>query len=107
MRPFSTGLAFLLVLGPIHAQSYVFFTFDPPGSIFTIVTGINNNGQIVGRYQDASGLHSFLRTGAVYPTIDAPGSNPYQTAANGVNNLGQVVGSYTVGADTHGFLRDA
>jgi uncharacterized protein (TIGR03437 family) len=104
MQRFFAAALFLIAVQAGHAQSYIFFTFDPPGSILTLISGINNSGQIVGRYQDSSGLHSFLRTGAIYPNIEAPGANPGETAANGVNNLGQVVGSYTAGSASHGFL---
>src|SRR5688572_18478914 len=58
-----------------NAQSFVYFTFDPPDSTSITATGINNSGQIVGRYQDASGFHYFLRTGAVYTNIEAPGAS--------------------------------
>ena len=97
----------LLGLGMAHAQSYLYFTFDPPGSTATSVSGINNSGQMVGIYQDSAGWHSFLRSsdGVTYTTINVPGAS--QTNATGINNLGQVVGSYTVGTGGHGFLRGA
>jgi len=88
-----------------QAQSYVFFTFDPPGSTATTVAGINNSGQIVGRYTDASGSHGFLRTGANYTNIDVPGANAGSTFAAGINSAGQIVGWYSVGSAPHGFLR--
>ena len=38
-----------------------FFTFDYPGSTFTSLNGINDQGIICGRYLDASGIaHGFL-----------------------------------------------
>jgi hypothetical protein len=48
----------LLSLGMAHAQSYLIFTFDPPGSTSTSVMGINNSGQMVGAYQDTAGWRS-------------------------------------------------
>jgi quercetin dioxygenase-like cupin family protein len=39
-----------------------FTPIDVPGSSFTYVTGINDGGQIVGFFQDASGTHGFLAT---------------------------------------------
>src|SRR5262245_25174143 len=104
MRQLSTALAVLFAFQNAGAQPFVFFTFDPPGSLFTVVSGLNNNGQIVGRYQDASGLHSFLRSGPIFLKIEAPGANTGGTAVNGINNLGQVVGSYLTGTATRGFL---
>jgi len=96
-----------LGLGIAHAQSYLYFTFDAPGSTYTIVSGMNNSGQMAGMYQDSAGWHSFLRSsdGVTYTTISVPGAS--QTNATGINNLGQVVGSYTVGSGGHGFLRGA
>ena len=98
---------FGLGVGIANAQSYLYFTFDPPGSTFTSVSGINNSGQIVGTYQDSAGLHSFLRSsdGVTYTTINVPGAT--QTTVAGINNLGQVVGYYTVGSAWHAFLRSA
>jgi len=34
--------------------------------------GINDSGQIVGRYQDPGGLHGFLYSGGNYVTLDDP-----------------------------------
>jgi hypothetical protein len=45
-----------LSLGMAHAQSYLFSFFDPPGSAYTYVSGMNNSGQILGTYQDSGGL---------------------------------------------------
>ena len=88
---------FGLGVGIANAQSYLIFTFDPPGSTGTMVSGINNSGQMVGIYQDSAGWHSFLRSsdGVTYTVISVPGAS--QTIASGINNLGQVVGYYTVG----------
>ena len=96
-----------LGLGVAHAQSYLYFTFDPPGSTGTMVSGINNSGQIVGIYQDSAGWHGFLRSsdGVTYKTISVPGAS--RTTATGINNLGQVVGYYTDGGGGHGFLHSA
>ena len=66
MRIVYIVLLLLCAVSFVNAQSFTYFTFDPPGFTATTPTGINNNGQIVGRYQDASGFHYFLRTGAVY-----------------------------------------
>jgi hypothetical protein len=38
-----------------------FFTFDFPGSTFTSLNGISSQGNITGRYVDASGIaHGFI-----------------------------------------------
>ena len=58
------------------------------------VDGINDKGQIVGRYFDesGSGLHGFIDTNGTFTTLDVPGSAG--TEATGINNLGQIVGTY-------------
>jgi probable HAF family extracellular repeat protein len=103
-------LLMALVLPSVHAQTWSFVTFDPPGSVFTHVTGINNQGQVVGTYNDASGVtHSFLRqSDGTFSTFDVPQAAAGHTVATAVNNLGQIVGSYQDGAGkSHGFIRSA
>src|SRR5205823_725666 len=71
-----------------------------------VVNGINNAGQIVGNYTDASGVvHGFLRgaDGLTYTMIDVPN----QATADGINNLGQVVGTYKDDSGQHGYVRSA
>src|SRR5947208_1705933 len=104
----------ILVLTPwialAQAQSYTTFTFDPPGSTFTYVSGMNNAGQIVGSYTDASGaVHNFIRSadGVTYTTIDVPGALPGTTTVDGINNLGQVVGTYKDATRGNGYIRSA
>src|SRR5207237_7963947 len=50
-----------------------FFTFDFPGSTFTSLNGISSQGNITGRYVDASGIaHGFLaRVTGTPPTKQA------------------------------------
>jgi probable HAF family extracellular repeat protein len=91
--------------------------FDVPGATSTVANEINNNGQIVGDYNDASGAkHGFLLEDGAFTTLDAPDSA--QTAAAGINERGQIVGIYidagaVLGPDglyppgtVHGFLWD-
>ena len=81
-----------------------------PGTFRTIdgraVTGINDAGQIVGNYLDASGLaHGFLLSGDSFTIIDVPGADA--TAPFGINNAGQIVGFYATdptAPDLAGFL---
>jgi probable HAF family extracellular repeat protein len=87
--------------------SYTFTTIDVPGSISTVTTGINDRGQIVGRFRDAAGgPHGLLIDGATLTTIDVPGI-PETTEANAINNSGQIVGIFrdATGA-LHSFLKD-
>jgi uncharacterized membrane protein len=80
---------------------------DYPGALFaTDANGINDNGQIVGIYQQSFGgdEHGFLLSNSVFTPIDFPGAS--DTIPYGINNLGQIVGSYILarGTGIHGFL---
>src|SRR2546429_988330 len=79
ITPVKFAIFFVPLLAFGQAQTYATFTFDPPGSTNTFVNGINNAGQIVGSYLDASGAsHNFIRSadGVTYTTIDLPGALP-------------------------------
>jgi probable HAF family extracellular repeat protein len=81
-----------------------FTTFNVPGNLDGIeATGVNDSGQIVGRF-DSPISHGFLYTGGSFTTIDVPGA-VFVTAATGINNQGQIVGWFSDGSGTeHGFL---
>ena len=66
--------------------------------------GNNNNGDIVGFYEDAGGVfHAFLLSNAVFTTIDFPGAT--FSFAFGLNDTGSIVGRYDdAGGAIHGFL---
>jgi probable HAF family extracellular repeat protein len=95
--------------------SYVFHNLtDDPGAGTgpnqgTQPNAINNSGEIVGFYFDASGVrHSYLQIGSQYTTIDPPNEstvNP-SSLATGINAEGQIVGGYhgTDGGRNHGYL---
>src|SRR5260370_26613654 len=75
---------------------YTYTTFDDPLNTSgdgTLASGINDTGQIVGTYADASGVHGFLLSGGSYTTLDAPLA-PQYTIAPGINRPGQIVGIY-------------
>ena len=55
-------VSFDLTHGFLLDTSGSFTTIDVPGSTSTGVFGINNSGQIVGRYVDSTGVHGFLAT---------------------------------------------
>jgi probable HAF family extracellular repeat protein len=91
--------------GTISALAFTFITFDPPGSVFTQASSINNQGQIVGFFSDSSGEgHGFLRNkDGTFTTIDPPGS--VFTQALSINNPGEVVGVFEDSSFVgHGFL---
>jgi probable HAF family extracellular repeat protein len=89
----------------MKTTTYTYTTIDPPGSAYTLPESINDLGQIVGSYEDSSGVnHGFLDSGGKYTTIDPPGS--FETIANGINAEGQIIGNYFDSSGTHqlGFL---
>jgi len=70
----------------------------------TEVLGINDAGEIVGNYNDATGWHGFVYSGGAYTTLDDPSSTSAGTFARSINNNGQIVGEYGAGNVPHGFL---
>ena len=82
----------MVVSGGLETASadtiYSFTTIDVPGASLTEGFGINDSGQIVGDFFDATGSHGFLDTGGSFTTIDVPGS---VTQTRGINDSGQIV----------------
>ena len=84
----------------------VYTTIDDPnsGTFGTWLDGINNSGQVLGYYQDASGVdNGFVDTNGAFTTISDPNafSGPFSyhgpldgTFVNGMNDSGQIVGYY-------------
>ena len=86
-------LAFCLAIQPITmASSFDFELVDFPGADSTEACGINNRGQVVGRYWDLNGGYGYLLDKGLFTTIDFPGA--WSTDAYGINDRGQVVGGY-------------
>ena len=92
----AVGLA-LLAQAP-SAGNYAFTSIDFPSSVGsiredTLVSGINDHGQIVGSHV-AEGttitIDGFLLSQGVFTLIDVPASD--YTRATGINNVGQIVG---------------
>src|SRR5262249_48005789 len=89
---------------------YTYATFDDPLNTSgdgTLASGINDTGQIVGTYADASGVHGFLLSGGSYTTLHAPLTPPV-TLPPRIHALGQIRGVYFTNhfgdAGLHGFL---
>ena len=86
--------------------NYSFQAFDPPGSVDTVPHAINNQGQSVGRFQEAGGeVHGYLRQpDGSFITIDPSGA--VLSDAFGINDLGVVVGLWQdANGVFHGFTR--
>src|SRR6266540_290791 len=105
-RRFTTlGLALLFAICMFSsgfAHDHGFTTIDVPGASSTEAFGINPEGNIVGSYLNAAGLHGFLLSKGAFTTIDVPGASG--TAAFGINPQGDIVGGYSNATGTHGFL---
>ncbi|HET7019153.1 MAG TPA: hypothetical protein VFI58_00380 [Xanthobacteraceae bacterium] len=79
---------------------YTYTTIEGPLVTTDLIGGgINDNGQIVGTYFDATN-HGFLLSGGTYTTLDDP-LGVGSTSAQGINASGQIVGTYS----GHGFLK--
>jgi uncharacterized membrane protein len=81
------------------------FPIDPPGSAATILFGVDNKNDVVGRYADVSGAtHGlFFVPPDSFFTFDYPGST--FTSLNGINQQGFITGRYVDAAGiAHGFI---
>jgi probable HAF family extracellular repeat protein len=98
--------ALVLIAKPTEVEAgWVFKTFDVPGVSYTVGTGINNAGQVVGFFDDATGTHGFLKAGGTFSTLDVPFPGSDVTRAWGINNAGQIVGTFSDATGRHGFLK--
>ena len=87
--------------GDLHPHGFyrtpngtVIAPIDPRNSIFTFLSGINEQGIIVGRYTDrAQVTHGLLlKMPDSFLTFDYPGAT--FTSTSGINNRGEVTGRY-------------
>jgi uncharacterized membrane protein len=82
-------------------------TLDPPNADgFAQANGINDSGEIVGDYSDATGVHGYVLSGGQYTTLDDPNLAPgsFGSEVESVNNTGQIVGLFTDSTVTfHGY----
>lgn len=99
MRPAGTAILTLLVAIPLFSQNavpfpggYRFTEFATPGFPDFRVTGLNDNGDIVGYYTGPGGRAIGLLRSAngAFTPIDVPGS--VRVEPHGINNAGQIVG---------------
>ena len=80
---------------------------DVPDATGDSAFGINNRGDVVGRYIDGEDVvHGFLLRHGRFTTIDPPGS--VFTVARGIDDLGRIVGFYAGSDDVfRGFILDS
>jgi probable HAF family extracellular repeat protein len=84
----------------------VFQQFEVPSQADTLMSAINDQGDVVGIYFDTNfAFHGYLKSQANFQTVDFPGAPT--TFALGINASGKIVGQY-IDADgvSHGFLAE-
>jgi hypothetical protein len=87
------------------ANGVLHFPIDPPGSVGTVLFGLNDKNWVVGRYADSSDVtHGlFFVPPNNFVTFDYPGST--FTSLNGINAQGLICGRYTDASGiAHGFM---
>ena len=87
------------------ANGALHFPIDPPGSVGTVLFGVDNKNDVVGRYADASGAtHGlFFVPPNNFFTFDFPGST--FTSLNGISSQGNITGRFVDAAGiAHGFI---
>jgi uncharacterized membrane protein len=67
---------------------------DVPGAIYTLASGINNQGTVVGSYLDASGNHGYIWSKGKFVTVDAAIPGAVGTGWYYVNEHGDLAGTY-------------
>jgi endoglycosylceramidase len=97
--------------GFLRSREGRFSSVDVPNARDTQALGINDAGQVVGKFTGAADpmgvYHGFLRSpDGRYSLIDAPGAA--KTYAAKINNAGQIAGTFKDAAGRyHGYLRSA
>ena len=92
------------------AKAQTYTPIDYPGAVYTIATGINTAGAIVGDFcvickNGFEILHGYILSQGTFTQIDFPGAG--STRPLGINRTGAVVGYYwypNQNGKTHGFL---
>ena len=104
-----SGILFssLVLSAPAHALNFTSISHpnsNGVGTIYTVITGINNNGKVVGYYTDNSYRYDgFMYNGTSFTDIKSPDSS--QTFPYGINDHGDVSGYYFVNTGgSHGFI---
>jgi len=102
-RPTLILAAICLCASSLHAVTWT--EIDFPGASTTLLSGINNNGDIVGSYLNSGSftIHGFVDKGGVFTTVDPPGT--VFTEAYAINDSDAIVGSFSNDNQTNqGFL---
>src|SRR5438132_774100 len=112
LRVFACSIVLaLLTLQIARAQTDItaqltFTTIDVPGAGYTVVTGINSAGDMVGTYGSTSQgpYHGFLLKGGNFTFFDYPGAP--STLTGKINDSGLILGNTFDGSQERGFSYD-
>jgi hypothetical protein len=87
-------------------RNSVFQQFEVPSQADTLMSAINDQGDVVGIYFDTNfAFHGYLKSGSNFENIDFPGAPT--TFALGINASGKIVGQYNdTDGVAHGFLAE-
>ena len=93
--------------GLTYSAAHAYASFVAPGPKMTWFTAINNQGSVVGYYQDwgcdgpLCNRRGLLLSEGSFSALQFPAA--INTTLAGINNLGEVVGSYEDAVGWHGF----
>jgi hypothetical protein len=98
------------IYGFVRDRHGTYTTIRPPRAAATLVTGINERGDVVGTYSTVGSEdllvgapRSFVFRNGVYRDITVP--DAMGTGVNGIDNRGRVAGTYADASGTlHGFV---
>jgi hypothetical protein len=79
-----------------------FVNLNYPGSQYTLATGINDSGTIVGFYADSVGIHGFIYSGGKWAPLNFDTTNTTQVF--GISNANKIVGVSTSNEPSTSFL---
>ena len=77
-------------------------TFFYPGSLATLASGINNQGDVVGVFESLTTFGSFVKEGDGFRAITALGFD--EVIASGINDAGTIVGAVYAGETSNGYI---
>jgi probable HAF family extracellular repeat protein len=81
------------------AANGVVTVFDPPGAVLSNAVDVNNAGQIVGYYTDASGQsHAFLDQNGTFTSFAPP--DAVWSQATHINASGVIIGEYALSGES-------
>ncbi len=106
----SAALLAVALVSPAAAKeiSYLYLPLDAPGANYTQAWGLNERGDVVGTYRDASGMfRGFLLRGGTFESITIEGAS--NTHVRAITPKGELIGTYRLAGELalafHGFRR--